>query len=215
MIHYKFRGTDPHHSDNRALRVAMDERFPLAYFYGIGKGLYLPLFPVYLMQEIPERHEFVVGFEESLSVSNPIYKEGLERTYVDRLTKTPMHQPVFRARVLHAYDTSCAICKLRHPELLDAAHTIPDGHARGEPVVPNGIALCKIHHAAFDHNFLGIHPDGVIKVQERLLRETDEPMLLHGLQEIVETKILLPRERAARPDQDRLAERFDEFMRAS
>ena len=215
MIHYKYRGTDPLLSDNRALRVAMVERLPLAYFYGIGKGLYLPLFPVYLMQEIPERHEFVVGFEESLSVSNPIYKESLERSYVDRLTKIRMHQPVFRARVLHAYDTSCAICRLRHSELLDAAHIIPDGHVRGEPVVPNGIALCKIHHAAFDHNFLGIRPDGIIEVQERLLKETDGPMLLHGIQAVAGTKILLPKERAARPDQDRLAERFEEFKRAS
>ncbi len=101
MIHYKYRGTDPQHSDNRALRMAMDEGLPLAYLYGIGKGLYLPIFPVYLLQEIPERHEFVVGFESSISSANPIFKESLERNYVDRLTKTRMHQPGITHQTRH------------------------------------------------------------------------------------------------------------------
>jgi hypothetical protein len=39
-------------------------------------------------------------------------------------------------------------------ELLDAAHILPDGHPKGEPVVPNGLALCKLHHAAFDRQRL-------------------------------------------------------------
>src|ERR1035441_6127471 len=26
-----------------------------------------------------------------------------------------------------------------------AGHILPDGHPRGEPIVPNGLALCKIH----------------------------------------------------------------------
>src|SRR3989304_615457 len=46
-----------------------------------------------------------------------------------------MHQQEFRQE--------CAICRLRHEELLDAAHILPDGHPRGEPVVPNGLALCN------------------------------------------------------------------------
>ena len=58
-----------------------------------------------------------------------IFKPGVRR----------LHQATFRERVLHAYRTSCAICRLRHRELLDAAHILPDGHPRGEPVVPNGL----------------------------------------------------------------------------
>ena len=213
MIHYKYRGTDPNHSDNRALRVAMEEGHPLAYFIGIDRGLYLPLFPVYLRGENPSQHEFVVSFRESLFEGDATSVKDLQRGYIDRLTKTRVHQPVFRARVLHAYETSCAICRLRHPELLDAAHIIPDGQLRGEPVVPNGLSLCKIHHAAFDHNFVGIRPDGVIEVQERLMREVDGPMLQYGIQKIAGTKILLPKERAAKPDPERLAERYEEFKK--
>ncbi len=38
-----------------------------------------------------------------------------------------MHQQEFRQRVLRAYRERCAICRLRHEELLDAAHILPDG----------------------------------------------------------------------------------------
>ena len=67
-------------------------------------------------------------------------------------------QRTFRERVLRAYQEQCAICRLRHQELLDAAHILPDGDPRGEPVVSNGLALCNLHHAAYDRNILGITP---------------------------------------------------------
>jgi hypothetical protein len=41
--------------------------------------------------------------------------------------------------VLRAYQQCCAICRLRHDELLEAAHILPDGHPLGEPVIPNGL----------------------------------------------------------------------------
>ena len=45
FIRYKYRGEDPQHSDNRSLRVAMQHQLPLAYFVGVDKGLYVPLYP--------------------------------------------------------------------------------------------------------------------------------------------------------------------------
>ena len=51
-----------------------------------------------------------------------------------------------------------------HAELLDAAHIVPDAD-EGEPVIPNGLALCKLHHAAFDRYFLGVRPDYVLQVR--------------------------------------------------
>ena len=56
------------------------------------------------------------------------------------LTKARLHQRVFRSQVLLAYDGRCAICRIRHTELLDAAHIIADGKPNGEPVVPNGLS---------------------------------------------------------------------------
>jgi predicted restriction endonuclease len=52
-------------------------------------------------------------------------------------------------------EQKCAVCSLRHGELLDAAHIIGDGKPDGIPIVPNGLSLCKIHHAAYDTNLLG------------------------------------------------------------
>jgi len=54
-----------------------------------------------------------------------------QREYVRRLTTLRLHQPIFRARVLRAYGEACAMCRLRHAELLDAAHILPDTHPRG------------------------------------------------------------------------------------
>src|ERR1041384_3036364 len=79
----------------------------------------------------------------------------------------------FRERVLEAYRYQCSFCRLRHEQLLDAAHIIGDTEAQGEPVVRNGLSLCKLHHAAFDNHFVGLRPDYVLEVRPDILRERD------------------------------------------
>ena len=92
---------------------------------------------------------------------------------------------------------------------------MPDGRPRGTPIVPNGLALCEIHHAAYDRNILGVRPDLVVDVQQRILEEIDGPMLRHGLQGHHGQRLMqLPRRRADRPDTDRLAERYALFRSA-
>lgn len=114
-----------------------------------------------------------------------------------------------------AYDTKCGVCSLGHRELLGAAHIIPDIHLRGLPVVQNGLALCKIHHAAYDQNILGIRPDYMVEIRERLLEELDGPMLRHGLQEHHARPLMqIPRRRSDQPDRTRLEERYGEFRAA-
>jgi len=125
-----------------------------------------------------------------------------------------LHQQAFRARVLEAYRTRCALCRLRHQELLDAAHIIADAKPEGEPVVSNGLALCKLHHAAFDRHFLAVRPDYLIEIRQSVLEEEDGPMLLHGLKEMHRQPILLPHSEALRPDRGRLEERYEAFLRA-
>jgi putative restriction endonuclease len=100
------------------------------------------------------------------------------------------------------------------PGTLDAAHITPDSDPEGEPVVSNGIALCKLHHAAFDRLFFAIRPDYVIEVREAILAERDGPMLVVGLQEIHGARLLLPHRPADRPDPVRLERRYGEFLRA-
>src|ERR1700726_1646032 len=50
-------------------------------------------------------------------------------------------------------------------------------NSSGEPVVPNGIRLSKIHHAAFDTHLIGIDPDYRVHVSEGLLGQNDGRML--------------------------------------
>jgi putative restriction endonuclease len=117
--------------------------------------------------------------------------------------------------VLAAYRAHCAICRLRHAELLEAAHILPDGHPQGLPVVPNGLALCKLHHAAFDLNIVGIQPDYRIIVRPDVLEEIDGPMLKHGLQGFHETRLWTPGTPRLRPNPEFLEERFVLFKKAS
>ena len=81
------------------------------------------------------------------------------------------------------------------------------------PVVPNGMALCKIHHAAFDRSFLGITPDLIVRINQRLLDEVDGPMLKHGLQEMHGSTISVPTKQADKPDPERLERRYQDFLR--
>ena len=79
----------------------------------------------------------------------------------------------------------------------------------------NGLALCAIHHLAFDRNVLGIDPDGVVHIARRLLDETDGPMLRTGLQGFHGASIAVPRRPEERPDPQRLEARFRQFERAA
>jgi putative restriction endonuclease len=214
LVRYKWRGTDPQHSDNRALRTALQRSSPLVYFVGVDPGVYLARYPVWLVSEDPGRREFTVALDEGQRLADGTSLAASQREYIRRLTNLRLHQPIFRARVLRAYGGSCAICQLRHAALLDAAHILPDTHPRGEPVVPNGLALCKIHHAAYDRNIVGVRPDLQVEVQPRVLAEIDGPMLRHGLQEMAGVRLRVPRRSDAQPDRDRLGERYLEFRAA-
>jgi putative restriction endonuclease len=73
------------------------------------------------------------------------------------------------------------------------------------------LSLCKIHHAAYDRNIIGIRPDLVVEVKPNILIEIDGPMLRHGIQEMEGRRIEIPASRHDQPDPDRLAERYTEF----
>lgn len=55
----------------------------------------------------------------------------------------------FRKRVLGAYTQRCAICGVQL-KLIDAAHIVPVYHQRSTDETCNGLALCALHHRAYD-----------------------------------------------------------------
>lgn len=213
---YKLRRDQRGASENESLRRAMLEQAPLMWFYGIRPGLFHAIFPIYLIAEEPEHDQFVMALtEEQRQVSSGSKVEAALRKYLLTLTRRRLHQPVFASQVMLAYDTRCAVCSLNHRELLDAAHITPDSDARGAAITSNGLALCKLHHAAYDRNILGIRPDYTVEIHHRLLDEIDGPMLLHGLQGHHGRPLMqVPARRADRPDTDRLMERYRTFLAA-
>lgn len=216
MLRYKWRGGDPDHPENRALRAAWRRDVPLIWFFGVGEALYLPVFPVYVLGEERAQQQFVVdpNVGHGLVAAGSVIDEQMRR-YVMTQTRRRLHQPVFRAQVMRAYKTRCCVCALRHRELLDAAHIAPDSSEHGIATVRNGLALCKIHHAAFDANILGIRPDLVVAIRDDLLHEIDGPMLRHGLQETHGQRLrVVPARRAERPDRELLQARFSDFRAA-
>jgi putative restriction endonuclease len=216
---YKWRGIDPQAKDNVALRVAMELGKPLAWFVGVAPGIYETVFPVWLVDEEPREHQFVVALDQALQTAwqREIHltapDEVRRREYAMTVVRRRLHQPDFRRRVLAAYEQQCAICRLRHTELLDAAHIREDTEG-GEPVVPNGIAMCAIHHRAFDRMVVGVTPACVVEVRADVLRERDGPTLLHAIQGIHGAPIVLPTRAAQRPDPQLLEERYERFRQA-
>lgn len=199
--------------DNRKLRRAFELGLPIILLRKIGDKAFLPLCPVYVIADnLAERH-FLLGLDESLrSLSDPSNPTPTERRYISRLTRQRLHQPEFRAKVLLAYDTSCAVCQLKHGRLLDAAHIIGDSEDGGDPIVTNGLTLCKIHHASYDSNMLGVSPDYTVHINRELLDEVDGPMLKHGIQEMDRRPLTVPTRHPDRPDRERLATRYEAFL---
>jgi putative restriction endonuclease len=218
-LQYRYRGDDPDHRENVGLRKAMSGRVPLIYFHGVVPGRYFASYPVFVVGDDRGRLTFTVAVDDSryLSLEPGVVAEaGAEarRAYITAVTRKRLHQDAFRVRVLAAYRQCCALCRLRHEELLDAAHIIPDSDPRGVPVVPNGIALCKLHHAAFDQQLIGIRPDGLVHVRADILEEIDGPMLIHALQGMHDKPIIVPKAARDRPNPDFLADRYAKFLKA-
>lgn len=225
LLRYRYRGTDPDHVDNRSLRFAMERRLPLAYIHGVVPGKYLVTWPVFVVGDDPGNLAFTVAVDDAQHVglptrtgAQPALAENTDmarRSYVTAAVRVRLHQRAFRERVLEAYQRQCAFCRLRHEELLDAAHIVPDTEPGGEPHVRNGLSLCTLHHAAFDRYFIGLRPDCTIEVREDLRRERDGPTLVHAIQALHGSRIVLPRRMEYRPAQELLTVRYERFRQAA
>jgi putative restriction endonuclease len=204
-------GQDPDAADNRWLREAFENQIPIIYFLGISPGRYQAMLPAFISGWDATALKALVAFgvPDQEALAPP--ENALERRYSLRVVKQRLHQASFREAVISAYNGRCALSGLPESLLLDAAHIVEDKDERlGQPVVPNGIPLSKIHHAAFDAHLLGIDPDYRLHVSERLLCQNDGPML-EVLKRLNGGSIHLPNRMKDQPDRDRLARRFERF----
>ncbi|CAN5545689.1 HNH endonuclease [soil metagenome] len=185
LIRYKYRGTDPQHPENRALRAAMHRQLPLIWFFGVGTAQYLPTFPV-----------FVVG----MSASKP--SEGSTNPSSGQPSCGPTPRD---ALCVHLGTVNCWTPRTSCPTETSL------GSRRSVTAWP----CARIHHAAFDAHILGVRPDHVIEIRQDLLEELDGPMFRHGLQEVHgRTLMVLPSSRKERPDSDLLEVAYQRFVTA-
>lgn len=195
---------------NTKMRKAMELQLPLLWFVQQENGRYLP-YRVFIVEDFPDKGFCFIS--PDLSLTRALRSESLiERRYAERTIKQRLHQPAFRARVIGAYETRCAICHLRHGRLLDAAHITADGDENSSTSVTNGLSLCKIHHAAYDANIMGIDSAFKVHVRIDILEEVDGPMLQYGIQEMNRKDLTLPARRVDWPDKARLEVRFEDFI---
>ncbi|MDH0087268.1 phosphorothioated DNA-binding restriction endonuclease [Enterobacter bugandensis] len=112
-----------------------------------------------LAQQILEAH-----FPES------IQEEIADEMGFDIQQIRKVRDPLFRQQVLRAYNYECAICgfNMRHDNAsvgLEAAH-IKWKQFGGPCEIPNGLALCAIHHKAFDKGSIGLDESMRVLVSE-------------------------------------------------
>ena len=215
---YDYRAGPLDQADNRSLRAAYDLQVPLVYFVGTRPNWYRPNFPFYVIgNDQASRQVLVAPGVMTGPIDEPepaLPDDPIERRYAIRQTRVRIHQAQFRGRVVPAYRDQCAICRLKEVRLLDAAHIVGDAEDEGDPAISNGLALCSIHHRAFDHQLVGISPDYEVRVSPRLLRDEDGPML-EVLKTFDRRPIYVPRRAEWKPDRERLAARFERFRNST
>lgn len=107
----------------------------------------------------------------------------------------------FRPAVLQAYSNQCALCPISL-NLVDAAHIIPVMRPRSTDDVTNGLALCRLHHAAYDNGLVGVKSNYSILLNPRAVSRLRNLGFLHGLDEfkaLLRDRIRHPAEQEVRP----------------
>jgi putative restriction endonuclease len=221
IIQYRYQGDkgDEDNYFNRSLRQALIQRKPILYLWGFGNNEYLPLYPAYIINDHRQQRYVDVVIGNRTLEYRVGADEGETSKFVDAVraystvqAKRRLHQAGFKKIVMQAYKSRCAMCSLNLPGLVDAAHIIPDSEPLGDPIVPNGLALCKIHHSAFDSKIIGVDPTYHIHVKENVLNQVDGPMLYHGIQQLQGKTIDVPSKKQLRPDPERLKVVWNGFL---
>ncbi|SFL00858.1 putative restriction endonuclease [Halogranum rubrum] len=114
----------------------------------------------------------------------------------------------FRRGVKRAYDNHCAICGAKRfsptgrPEV-EAAHIYPRSQ-NGREDIRNGLALCKLHHWAFDNGWLSVRDRYEVLVNERpelpgydeFVQLREKPLCLPEREDLHPAKMYLQEHRA-------------------
>ncbi|MGA2063953.1 MAG: HNH endonuclease [Thermoguttaceae bacterium] len=112
----------------------------------------------------------------------------------------------FRPLVLQAYSYRCAVCGCAL-KLVDAAHIVPVAYPQSTDEVTNGLALCRLHHGAYDNGLLGVRSDYGVMVNPETANRLAELQLAVGLEAFkarLPAQITCPASIEARPEPGKL-----------
>ncbi len=189
-------GFSPHNKGNGELAIAFKPGFLMSYIENLES--------LHACGESDAEIDLLekIGEEPAAVDDSEIQNEvGEERQYAVFSAKRALRKHDFRTRVLTAYDSQCAMCGIQL-DLLDAAHILPVAHAESTDETDNGIALCALHHRAYDRAFVTFDPNFEIKVNDRAAKELEEMGHAGGLEEFVgglQGNLILPSENDNRP----------------
>ncbi|MEA4820932.1 MAG: HNH endonuclease [Erysipelotrichales bacterium] len=105
------------------------------------------------------------------------------REWTQKVIKKPYRkQSAFRKLVLEVYDNQCAICGVREPKILRAAHIVPVAKG-GNDKIENGLCLCTNHEIAYDQGLIKITMNGDIELYSDSLNISNTKILYPSNQE--------------------------------
>lgn len=143
----------------------------------------------YILKEGYKTYEFKLKKQDVALPENLASEldELIEQSHMEKpqLTEEPtvhsanrkQRDSVFRNKIKEIYDNQCAVCGKRrftpanYPEV-EASHIYPK-EKNGSDDLRNGIALCKLHHWAFDNGLLAITNDYQVLVRDEIKSNTD------------------------------------------
>jgi len=107
----------------------------------------------------------------------------------------------FRRKVLSAYNNRCAFCGIQL-RLVDAAHIIPVNHENSVDEIYNGLALCVLHHRAFDQALVTVIEDYHVVINNDIVAILTQSRLSGGITEFSQNlldRIITPIAQEHRP----------------
>lgn len=110
----------------------------------------------------------------------------------------------FRPAVLTAYSYKCAVCNC-DLKLVDAAHIVPITHAKSTDEVTNGMALCRLHHGAYDNGLMGVQSNHRIVINPEMVNHLRDIHLATGFDRFknqLPERIRIPSSIEVRPKPD-------------
>lgn len=149
---YQSLGLSPCNKGNQEIAIAFHPQFIIEYIRSLEA-----LHDVGKVREDFEILKAASIQPSSISESEIENVTGPRRKAIQSVIRT-LRDTSFRERVLTAYGHRCAMCGLQL-ELVEAAHIVPVSEPASTDETCNGVALCALHHRAYDRAFVAIAND--------------------------------------------------------